>query len=255
MEFDCRINRLKLTDQLTARLSSGAFLRPPEFQSEGLSKTLQAERSTQNIAGLEYQPQEGTRIQGSVYYTDRTRLITSRPDGSLGNDGRGTTYGAELLATYQGGPWFAWLSYSYSHSTRVDHPGDPTRLFSYDQPHSMNAAVSWKHNRWTLGGRFQLYSGLPYTPALGGILDSDRNIYIPIYAPVNSARAPLHHQLDLRVDYLWHLGPAQMTVFLDVQNVYMNDSVVTYFNSYDFTQQAAFKSLPIIPSIGLRGVF
>jgi hypothetical protein len=176
-------------------------------------------------------------------------------DADLGNDGAGTTTGAELLATYRGGPWFAWLSYSYSHSTRVDHPGMESRLFDFDQPHSLNAAASWKRGRWQLGGRFQLYSGLPYTPALGGVLDSDRNVYIPIYAPVNSARAPMHHQLDLRIDYLWHLGPAQMTVFLDVQNVYLNDSVVTYFNSYDFTQQAAFKSLPIIPSIGLRGVF
>ncbi len=246
---------IKLTNELTARFSSGAFLRPPEFQSEGLQTNLKPERSTQTITGLQYQPNEATRVQTSLYYTDRTDLITSQPDGSLGNEGRGTTYGAELLATYRGGPWFTWLAYSYSHSTRVDHPGDPTRLFSYDQPHSLNAAASWKKGRWTLGGRFQLYSGLPYTPALGGVLDSDRNVYVPIYAPVNSARAPMHNQLDLRVDYLWHLGPAQMTVFVDVQNVYLNESVVTYFNSYDYTQQAAFKSLPIIPSIGLRGVF
>ena len=34
----------------------------------------------------------------------------------------------------------------------------------------------------------------------------------------------------------------------------MNDSVVTYFYSYDYSQRAAFKSMPIIPSIGLRGV-
>ena len=32
-----------------------------------------------------------------------------------------------------------------------------------------NAAASWKHGRWTLGGRFQLYSGLPYTPTTGSI--------------------------------------------------------------------------------------
>jgi hypothetical protein len=71
---------------------------------------------------------------------------------------------------------------------------------------------------------------------------------------VNSARAPIHHQLDLRIDYGWHAGPVQMTVFLDVQNVYMNESVVTYFYGYDYSQSAAFKSLPIIPSIGVRGV-
>jgi hypothetical protein len=40
-----------------------------------------------------------------------------------------------------------------------------------------------------------------------------------------------------------------------VQNVYMNESVVTYFYSYDYSEQVAFKSLPIIPSLGLRGVW
>lgn len=245
---------VKLTKALTAKLTSGAYIRPPEYQSELLAKNLKGERSLQTITGLEWHPQEGLRVQTSLYYTERSDLITSMPDGSLGNDGRGKTYGAEFLGTYRGGPWFAWLSYSYSHSTRVDHPGAAERLFDFDQPHSLNAALSWKNERWTLSGRFELYSGLPYTPSTGGVLDSDRNVYIPIYAPVNSARAPLHHQLDLRVDYGWHAGPVAMTAFLDVQNVYMDESIAAYFDSYDYSQHAAFKSLPIIPSIGLRGV-
>jgi hypothetical protein len=86
------------------------------------------------------------------------------------------------------------------------------------------------------------------------VFDSDRNVYIPVYGPINTARAPIHHQLDVRVDYSWHWGPTEMTGFLDVQNVYMNESVAAYFYSYDYTQRQAFKSLPIIPSIGLRGV-
>ncbi|HEY5951801.1 MAG TPA: hypothetical protein VIV40_40175, partial [Kofleriaceae bacterium] len=248
--------KVRLAPQWTARLSSGAFLRPPEFQSENLYTNIESERSTQTIAGLQWEPQDGVRVQASTYYTDRTHLITRDGMGAeLGNEGRGRTVGAELLATYRGGPWFTWLSYSYSHSTRVDHPGEPSRLFTFDQPHSMNAAVSWKANkRWQLGGRFQLYSGLPYTPAIGSIFDSDRNVYIPLYGESNSERAPLHHQLDLRVDYSWKWGPTALTFFVDVQNVYMNESVVTYFYSYDFTQRAAFTSLPIIPSLGLRGV-
>jgi hypothetical protein len=245
---------IKLTPTLTARLSEGAYRRPPEFQSEVLTSNLNAERSIQSIAGLGYEPREGSRVQGSLYITDRSHLITTNTDGTIGNEGRGTTYGAELLATYRGGPWFAWLSYSYSHSTRIDHPGADERLFTYDQPHSLNAAASWQRGRWQLGGRFQLYSGLPYTPVKSAVFDNDRNLYIPIYAPTNSARAPIHHQLDLRVDYSWRSGPVAMTAFLDVQNVYLDESVVTYFYSYDYQQQAAFKSLPIIPSIGLRGV-
>jgi hypothetical protein len=244
---------VKLPAKLTARLSAGAYRRPPEYQSELLTTKVGAEHSVQSILGLQWEPQEGARVQASTYYTDRSRLITHNMDGSLNNLGRGATYGAELLATYRGGPWFTWLSYSYSHSTRVDVPDGPSRLFDFDQPHSLNAAVSWKRGRWQLGGRFQLYSGLPYTAPMGSVFDSDRNLYIPLYGKVNESRAPMHHQLDVRVDYAWGWGPTEMMVFLDIQNVYMNDSVVTYFYNYDYTQQQAFKSLPIIPSLGLRG--
>jgi outer membrane receptor protein involved in Fe transport len=254
--------QVKLSKPWTVRLATGMYHRPPQYQSELLEKSLKSEQSLQTIAGLQYEPREGVRAQLSGYYTDRTKLITfgapkedgmTRTDTTLVNQGRGTTYGGELLATYRGGPWFGWLSYSYSKSTRVDAPGQPKRLFSFDQPHSMNAAVSWKKGKWQLGGRFQLYSGLPFTPALGSVFDSDRNIHIPLYAEPNSERAPIHHQLDLRVDRSWKAGPVRLTAFLDVQNVYMNTSVVTFFYNYDFTQRAAFESLPIIPSIGLRG--
>jgi hypothetical protein len=247
--------KVKLTPELTARLTSGAFVRPPEFQSENVYTNIEGEHSTQTIVGLQYEPVEGARVQASTYYTDRTNLITREGTGAeLGNNGRGRTIGGELLATYRGGPWFTWLSYSYSNSTRVDRPGEEERLFTFDQPHSMNAAASWKRKNWQLGGRFQLYSGLPYTPAIGSVFDSDRNFYIPLYGEPNSERAPLHHQLDLRVDYSWKWGPTALTFFVDVQNVYMNRSIVTYFYGYDFTQRAAFESLPIIPSLGLRGV-
>ena len=239
----------------TLRLASGAYRRPPQFQSEFLYKDLGSERSVQTILGAQYEPREGARVQASVYYSDRTALITKNEDRvTLANHGRGYTTGAELLATYRGGPWFAWLSYSYTTSRRVDRPGEEERLFSFDQPHSMNAALSWKRGKWTLGGRWQLYSGLPYTPPLGAVFDSDRNIYVPIYGDPNTERAPMHHQLDLRVDRSWKWGPVEMTGFLDVQNVYMNTSIVTYFYSYDYSQRTAFRSIPIIPSLGLRGV-
>lgn len=246
--------QIKLARGWKLRLSAGAFRRPPEFQAELLSKTADSERSTQLIAGLQYEPSEGTRVQASIYNTERTALIRSDAMGNLENTGRGRTYGGEILGTYRGGPWFAWLTYSYSKSTRIDGPDAMERLFDFDQPHSMNAALSWKRGRWQLGGRFQVYSGLPFTPVLGGILDSDRNIYFPINDAINSGRAPMHHQLDLRVDYSWKWGPVAATAFLDVQNVYLNESIVTYFYSYDFRQRTAFTSLPLIPSIGLRGI-
>ena len=76
-----------------------------------------------------------------------------------------------------------------------------SRLFDYDQLHSMNAAASWRRGKWQLGARFSLYSGLPSTPVMGAEFDSDRNLHIPIPGAINSDRAPTHHQLDVRIDY------------------------------------------------------
>lgn len=243
---------IQLNPAMTARFSAGAYRRPPEHQTELLDPTLGPERATQLVAGLSMRPHDAIRLQGSAYYTDRSRLITRVAD-RLSNTGRGTSAGAELLATLHSGPWFGWLSYAYSHSTRVDMPGAERRLFDHDQPHSLNVAASYRFGRFQLGARFRLYSGLPQTPVNGAVFDSDRNLYIPIYGAVNSERAPIHHELDIRFDRRWKWGPVQMTYFLDVQNVYLHQSTIGYLYSFDYQQRSPFRSLPIIPSAGLRG--
>ena len=247
---------IRLSPAVVARVSAGYYSRPAEYQLELLDATLAAERSHQAISGLLYEPAEGVRLQSSLYYTQRTNLITrDAMTGALANEGRGTTYGAELVGSLQRGPWFAWLAYAYSHSTRVHAPGGSERLFDYDQPHSLNVAASYKRGRWQFGGRFRVHSGLPQTPVVDAVYDNDANLYYPVYGEVNSQRAPLHHQLDLRIDRTSKWGPIKITQFLDVQNVYLNDTVVGYFYGFDYSQRAAFRTLPILPTAGLRGEF
>jgi hypothetical protein len=247
--------QFNVTRPLTARLAAGSYSRPAEYQTELLDPELKAERARQVMGGLTYEPVEGLRLQGSLYHTKRTSLVTRDAMAVLGNEGRGTTYGGELLATLNRGAWFGWFTYSYSHSTRVDLPGDAVRLFDYDQPHNLNAAGSYKRGRFQFGARFRLHSGLPTTPVVDATYDSDANIYYPVYGAVNSERAPLHHQLDIRIDRTSKWGPIKITQFLDVQNVYMNDTVVGYLYGFDYTQRAAFRTLPILPTAGLRGEF
>ena len=246
---------IKLSPRTTARLNAGAYRRPPENQTELLHAELHPERATQVIAGIEHEPREGFRIQTSLYYTDRTHLIRTDSAGTSNNDGRGTSFGAEVLVKYQAGPWFGWLAYSLSRSTRVDSPGAEQRLFDYDQTHNLTAAASWRSGNWVLGGRFSLSSGLPYTPVTGAVFESDSDRYVPTYGATNSARYATHHQLDLRIDHIWHVGGIELTGFLDVQNVYLNSSVSGYQYAFDYSERAAFTGLPILPSLGLRGVF
>lgn len=243
---------IRLAPSVLARLSAGMYSRPPEYESELLSPGLHSERATQLIAATEYEPADGIRLQTSLYYTDRRDLVTRDAAGMMTNTGRGTTYGAELSATLRRGPWFGWLTYSYSHSTRIDAPGAPERWFDYDQPHHLEVLGSYRIGRWTLGGRFRLLSGLPYTPVTATVFDSDRNLYTPIYGPVNSARMELHHEIDLRIERRSTWGPLKITQYLDVQNVYMNQSTVMYFYSYDYSQRMPLHWLPILPIAGIR---
>jgi hypothetical protein len=243
---------VQLFPTITARLSAGEYTRPPEFQTELLSPMLGPEHATQLVTGLTFAPREALKVQTSLYYTDRSHLITQVGD-QLGNTGSGTTYGAEVFATLHDGPWFGWLSYSYSHSVRVDMPGGAARLFDYDQPHNLNVAASYRWGRFQLGGRFRLYSGLPQTPVMSAVFDSDHNLYQPVYGAVNSDRAPMHHELDIRIDRQWHWGPMLMTYFLDIQNVYLNQSPAAYLYSFDYAQKSAYRGLPILPTAGLRG--
>lgn len=243
---------VRLTPTLVARASAGAYSRPPEYQSELLASTLHPERATQLIAGLTYEPSDGVRVQASLYDTERSDLVTAGAAGELTNAGRGTSYGAELAATLRRGPWFAWLSYSYSHATRSDAPGMPSRRFDFDQPHHLEALASYRTGRWSFGARFRLLSGLPYTPIVATVFDSDRNLYVPIYGPINSARIDLHHQLDLRIEHRSTWGPLHITRYLDLQNAYANQTTVTYLYSYDYSQRIALRWLPILPVAGVR---
>lgn len=235
------------------RVAAGAYRRPPEYQDENLDDDLDPERSTQLVVGGEAGPYDGFKVQASLYYTDRSRLLTRVDDGKYRNLGRGRTVGGELLAILRRGNFNGFVSYSLSRSTRVDQPGARSRLFDYDQPHDLNVSGSWKVGRWLLGARFRYSSGQPYTPVLGSVYESDADRYVPIFDEVNSGRVSSTHQADVRVERSWRIGRVLLSAFLDVQNVYMSQATVGYGYSFDYSERFAFESIPILPSLGLRG--
>jgi len=220
-----------------------------------LSPKLDFEKSTQTSSASATSPTRARALQTSVYYTDRSHLIVTEPDGSLGNDGRGKTYGAELLADVSAA---ARGSGGCRIRTRT-RSGSITRAIPSGCSRTISRTASTRPCRGSAAAGSSAVAssctpGCRIRPVKGSVYDSDRNLYIPIYDEVNSARAPIHHQLDLRIDYGWHAGPVQMTVFLDVQERVLEPERGDLLYSYDYSQEAAFKSLPIIPSIGVRGV-
>ena len=197
---------VKLAEDVTARLSAGAYRRPPEFQTEILETSSRPSARSRTSSACSTSRARASRVQ-ALDLLHRSLEADHAQHGRLARQQRPRHDERRRAArdAIAAGRGSAGCSYSYSHSTRVDHPGERERLFTYDQPHSINAAVSWKGGRWQLGGRFQLYSGLPYTPVIGSVFDSDREPLHPALRPgelraradAPPARPPRRLQLEV----------------------------------------------------------
>lgn len=93
-------------------------------------------------------------------------------------------------------------------------------------------------------------------------LDTGAPVVVSEFGPINGARLPPYHRLDLRVTRQFRLGRGRLQTFLDLFNVYNR----TNLRSYDYRLRgqpgqlrvervAGEELLPLLPSIGVRWEF
>ena len=173
------------------------------------------------------------------------------------DSGIGRIYGLELLIRQELSRYvWGWLAYTLGHSERQDHPGDPWRLFPYDQTHILTLVVSARLP-WHVdcGVRFRYATGNPDTPIKGGIYLSDNGLYLPVPGALYSTRLPDFYQLDLRIDKRFTFDRWLLSIYIDVSNVTDHANVEGYGYSYDMSRRTAVTGLPIFPSVGIKAAF
>ena len=225
------------------------------------------ERAWQATLGTELRPLPGVLITAETFYkglsdlivrTDATETVSgqTRPV-VLDNAGSGRVYGLELLVRKElTSRFFGWLAYTLSRSDRIDRPGQPRRLFDFDQTHNLTAIASYKlGGGWQLGARYRIITGNPNTPVIGSRYLAGYDAYLPIYGPANSVRVPPFHQLDVRLDKTWTFDSWLLDAYLDVLNTYNHRAIEGLVYSYDYSGMSYFRGLPIIPTLGLKGSF
>ncbi|HEU5056086.1 MAG TPA: TonB-dependent receptor [Kofleriaceae bacterium] len=251
----------RLTRRLTARAALGTYTRPPE-QSEALTRSLDAEVATQTVLGADVEVAGGVTASSNAFYTSSRSLVVQDPvlaqvdpENAYVNRGTGRARGVELVLKARRDDFFGWVAYTLSRSDRVDGPLAGRRLFDYDQTHNLVAVASWIWRKWQFGGRWQYATGIPTTPIVGSIYMSDLNIYVPVLGELNSDRIEASHQLDLRVDRKFSLPHVELSVFLDVTNVYAHPKTLGFRYNFDYSERQAITDLPILPAFGVRGTF
>jgi TonB family protein len=242
------------TPRTTLKAGVGIFTEPPAPQQTNAvfgTPGLVTQRAYHYDVGLEHEFNEHIDASLDGFYKQLDHLVVQ----SVGSTGSGLVYGGETLLRYKpDAHFFGWLSYTLSRSVRRDGPGQPLRLFQYDETHVLTVLGSYKFGRgWEFGARFRLISGYMDTLEQYGYYDENigTNIALQQY-PQFQYRLPIFHSLDLRVDKKWQFSWGSIGAFLDVLNVYNNANVDGLNYNYNSTLHTFINDLPILPSLGLH---
>ena len=119
--------------------------------------------------------------------------------------------GVEISAGYSNPVWTWHLNYSWSHAG--DEVNNIDYLRSWDQTNSFNAALDWRHARWSLGSALTVHTGWPTTKVEYNAAGE------PLLGPRNGARWPTYSSLDLRTAYRVPARHGEVLWAFDVINV------------------------------------
>ncbi|MFO0588685.1 MAG: TonB family protein [Polyangiaceae bacterium] len=241
----------------TVKGGVGLFYQPPATMETNPvfgQLGLKSNRSIHTDIGMEQELSHQVELSLDVYYKKLDDLVVE----GAGNSGVGVAYGAEWLLRYKPDErFFGWIAYTLSRSERrwSDAPGARSAQTDFDQTHNLTVLGSYQlPYGFRAGLRFRLVSGNPYTPISPGLYNATVGYQELVRGyPRNSARLPLFHQLDLRVDKKFQFKSWALSGYLDLQNVYNQQNVEGLIYNFDSTQQANVYGLPIVASVGIRG--
>lgn len=224
---------------------------------------LESPEAVHYVFGGTIRPAPLWSITADVYYKDLSKVVVDVPEPTrYVNDATGKAHGAEILVNRdRGDRWYGWLSLSASKTERRNELTGESIPFDYDVPVVANLVLNYRINaRWEAGLRWNLRSGMPYTPIIGNKPNPDYpGYYLPVYGELNSERAKAYHRLDLRFERKFDYGRVQGSYYLDIINAYArkNGGSVRYeaiadSSEYRLEEQ---ESLPLFPAFGVKITF
>ncbi|MFL5620428.1 MAG: TonB-dependent receptor domain-containing protein [Gemmatimonadaceae bacterium] len=213
------------------------------------------------------------RVEGFLKRYDRVLEADPSEDPQVRGDeflaATGSAFGVDMLARWrrQSGAT-GWITYTYGVSSRTRD--GRTWAPGSDRRHDLNVVATRPFARYLVGARFNLATGTPYTPIVGGVT---RRVYDPsldrwgtgdpeiliesLGGAHNSERFPLTHRLDLDVSRQVVVHGATVAPYVSVANVYNAKNVFVYLYKYSTDQptRRAISQFPILPTAGVRVAF
>ena len=247
---------------------------------------LRPQRSTHYVVGIEQGlgPSMKLRIEtfykefDDLYYmtvvgqqldlTDTFSLLLQNqlPNIRFTNSGYGQAQGVEVFFQKKISDWWdGWLAYTLSEVRYNDGMGMYGWYYpEQDQRHTLALVANFRPiEDWVFSASFRLTSGRPYTPVVDWVERYPGTFFRFWEAqlgPLNSARFPAYHSLDIRVEHTWHQYQWMDVIgFAEVYNVYNQRNLWGYYyeneNGIDKPVRVPIYQLPFLPYLGVKAVF
>ncbi len=253
----------QVTDLTRLKFSWGHYYQysidPVQMEPPLGSNDLKPKRAVHYIVGLEHQLTAASRVRLEGYIKELSDLFVIGPELKFTNYGRGSVRGLEVF--YERLPsnrLNGWASYAYSITRQKDQPGTPEYYPLQDQRHTFSAVVNFRlDQRWRFSLKWALHSGRPYTPVLGAetLVDDETGEvsgYIPLEGEINSERFPGYQRLDVRLDRLFQFQGWDLSVYLEILNLYVHKNVYDYSYTRDYARRITTYQFPLLPAIGAK---
>ncbi|WP_340107025.1 TonB-dependent receptor [Rhodohalobacter sp. 8-1] len=177
----------------------------------------------------------------------------------------GKAYGADIRVEYNRGRFYALAGYGISqtvYTSSQDHFnvwfGEEIQKYNppHDRRHQVNLLFSADLGGFTMGSRWQLGTGLPYTRPLGfdDLLDfrerlpdvtSDRGIQRVILDKPYQGRMPVVHRLDVSVEKRFQITNSGTALNLQIGAINSYDQTNIFY--YDVFTRRRIDQLPFLP--------
>ena len=243
------------------RLGWGQYSQAQEINelqvSDGIDSFFPAQRAEHVVANLKHHFRNEIDVDIS-YYRKSFRTVRPRFENAFNSltllpelqfdryridPISAEAHGAELMVSKGDGGQavFWWFGYAWSEVRDKTLSGKVPR--SWDQTHAVKMGLSWRWGRWDLSAAGEIHTGWPKTEMPGDAL--------------NSARYPAFHTLDVRVSREFAVRRGDLTVFLEISNLYNRAN--TCCTEYSVTNTPSGPLLvgkeahwlPLVPSLGV----
>jgi hypothetical protein len=236
-------------DKWNISASFGSYYKLPVYTALGfrdasnslVNQSLEYINSIHYTIGTQFIPRNDLRITFETFYKDYRNYPVSISDGisfanigtdfsTVGNDsyssvGRGRVYGFEAYMQQKLMKNLFYIISTTVYKSEFSGLDGVFRPSTWDYGFVFSTTFGYKFkNNWDLGVKYRISGGQPYTPF---DLAASQTNYLTTgvgtldFSQINEKRLPVFQQLDIRVDKKINFKNVSLTLFVDIQNVFL----------------------------------